>query len=127
MQFTELNFNYYKPLMIWLLLLTIMVFLIVVIVLCFIILHQILLFVVYLYLLLSLCSTIIFTPRKVLNSFLFKGIGAISTLVSFLPILKQKQDEIFFHETDSDPGPDGNRIWPPLHALCVASLNVFPS
>ena len=31
MQFTELNFNYHKPLMIWLLLLTIMVFLIVVI------------------------------------------------------------------------------------------------
>ena len=31
MQFTELNFNYYKPVMIWLLLLTIMVFLIVVI------------------------------------------------------------------------------------------------
>ena len=31
------------------------------------------------------------------------------------------------HETDPGPGPDGNRIWPPLHALCVASLNVFPS
>ena len=31
------------------------------------------------------------------------------------------------HETDSDPGTDGNRIWPPLHALCVASLDVFPS
>ena len=31
------------------------------------------------------------------------------------------------HETDSDPGMDGNRIWPPLHALCVASLDVFPS
>ena len=31
MQFTELNFNYHKPLMIWLLLLTIMVFLIVII------------------------------------------------------------------------------------------------
>ena len=31
------------------------------------------------------------------------------------------------HETDSGPGMDGNRIWPPLHALCVASLDVFPS
>ena len=31
------------------------------------------------------------------------------------------------HETDSGPGTDGIRIWPPLHALCVASLNVFPS
>ena len=31
------------------------------------------------------------------------------------------------HETDSDPETDGNRIWPPLHALRDASLNVFPS
>ena len=33
----------------------------------------------------------------------------------------------WIHETDSDPGPDGNRIWPPLHAFCGASLDVFPS
>ena len=31
------------------------------------------------------------------------------------------------HETDSDTGMDGNRIWPPLHAFYVASLYVFPS
>ena len=31
------------------------------------------------------------------------------------------------HETDSRPGPDVNRIWPPLHAFYVASLYVFPS
>ena len=29
------------------------------------------------------------------------------------------------HETDSGPGTDGIRILPPLHALCVASLDVF--
>ena len=31
------------------------------------------------------------------------------------------------HETVSDPGTDGNRIWPSLHAFCDASLDVFPS
>jgi hypothetical protein len=29
------------------------------------------------------------------------------------------------HEKDSGPGTDGNRILPPLHSLCVASLDVF--